>query len=1318
MKSLTQLDSAVFQLTPTRTRCDLVISANGKTEKLASGLLNPFLAHLKTAQEQMAKGGYSITLEPERGTDASWFTKGTVERFVRFVSTPEVLERVYNLESEILQIEEAISIQGNTDMGISTVEESQAKPVESIEGSRHLLDANEDKAIVLYQPGGNPPEANRSTAQEGNSKVQLLKVLETRKTVLQKEQGMAFARAVAAGFDIDNMSPLMSFSECFGASRLKDACIRFKDLWKKKHETGQWLEIEAAEAMSSRPDFSAMNASGIILSSVANESHTELASENNGKSSGVTSASEKSPMDNQPPLGHQEYFQGQFPHQMYPPWPMHSPPGMLPVYQPYPMQGMPYYKNYPGASPYFQPPYLPVEDPSVNPGQRIRQRRHSMDSSKSNIESETWDMDVPRTRSSDDAESEKETLQSRESQKKAGRSSKKQAGMVVIRNINYITSKGQDSSDTESQSASESQTDEEGEGLHVSSSERKHKNSLRSSKRNGNHSKSSGKEEMTFGEADGGHWQAFQNFLLKDADEDKHGVDEAMFAMEKKAQLKRRQNMGGDDPITFGGQDKGETQTGSVADIHNLSGKITRMQTTDESLISKGGHQLGDGGRTRDGELDLQYTEIDGRRVGYQRSTGDDFVIHRQENHSGFTSSPDHLAVNGFGRETNSTDRRASHNMDDDSYVVSLRSTSLYQTGNDYRNAIDMDSESAMQKAENLSNRVGSQVNYEPDELSLMPERGAERGATGYDPALDYEMQVQTKDGASLNKKNKEVVTDIKQGAKKSSKDLRSKPTPEKKNVGPIRKGKPSKLSPLDEARARADKLRTYKADLQKMKKEREEEEIKRLEALKMERQKRIAARGSSISAQSSQSSQLTRKQIPTKTPPSSHKGSKFSDSEPGSTSPLQRYPVRAASLGPNDLQKTKHSKLKTGSQSAGNRLSQSVSSLSEAKKENAGDTKASMARIRRLSEPKMNSSHHVSSVKQRSAESVSKTKVSDGPEIKKISAIVNYDRTKAATLPELKIRTSKGPDTVQSKSTAKETSQKGTGNKSSVTSEGGEPSKNGEKFSAHSDVDDNPIIEKTVVMLEREKPSIPVIHASEENSSIQKGKFDNLKTSDKTVTVSDYAAIRAPVSPLSMDTADEEPTEHQLPKQISSYKDARGDAGKEPPNSTSIGVAEKPYQAPYARVSSLEDPCTKNTEYGKAPPVNLESMATSSVSGKAHVFESRNLKLEKIPETLEKPQVKESSKGFRRLLKFGRKNHSSGAGEYNAESDNISINGSEADDNGIATAASDEVHTLKNLISRDETPTASATPQKPSRHFSLLSPFRSKNSDKKLPTA
>ena len=69
-----------LSFSPTKIRCDLILSANGKSEKIASGLLNPFLAHLKTAQEQMARGGYSIILEPDPRSDRTWFTKGTMER--------------------------------------------------------------------------------------------------------------------------------------------------------------------------------------------------------------------------------------------------------------------------------------------------------------------------------------------------------------------------------------------------------------------------------------------------------------------------------------------------------------------------------------------------------------------------------------------------------------------------------------------------------------------------------------------------------------------------------------------------------------------------------------------------------------------------------------------------------------------------------------------------------------------------------------------------------------------------------------------------------------------------------------------------------------------------------------------------------------------------------------------------------------------------------------------------------------------------------------------------------------------------------------
>ena len=119
-----------------------------------------------------------------------------------------------------------------------------------------------------------------------------------------------------------------------------------------------------------------------------------------------------------------------------------------------------------------------------------------------------------------------------------------------------------------------------------------------------------------------------------------------------------------------------------------------------------------------------------------------------------------------------------------------------------------------------------------------------------------------------------------------------------------------------------------------------------------------------------------------------------------------------------------------------------------------------------------------------------------------------------------------------------------------------------------------------------------------------------------------------------------------------------------------SIKIAEKPYQAPFARNSSLEDPCTENSEYGKAPPTNVEMATTGADTVKALVSDFKDVKLEKIPE--EKAQVKES-KGFRRLLKFGRKSHSTAAGDRHTESDNGSINGSEADEYASNAASSSE---------------------------------------------
>ncbi|CAA2997406.1 Hypothetical predicted protein [Olea europaea subsp. europaea] len=1324
MKSNTRLSSAVFQLTPTRTRCDLFILANDKKEKIASGLLNPFLAHLKVAQDQVAKGGYSILLEPETDGDTTWFTKATLERFVRFVSTPEILERVHTIESEILQLEEAIALQSSNDNGHS-VENHEGKPLGSCEGKKSLPDGGDEKAIVLYKPGAQPPEANGSCLEEGNSKVQLLKVLEARKAVLRKEQGMAFARAVAAGFDIDQMAPLVSFSECFGASRLLEACSRFMHLWKRKHENGQWLEIEAAEATSTQSDLSAMNTSGVVLSGVANtynDSNCELASENYGKSGSDVNA-----VDHSVPTGQPEYSQGQFPHIMFPPWPVHPAPGAAPVFQAYPVQGMPSYQTYTGNSPLYHPPHPPMEY-----YHQTGQMRHPNDDRSTKTESEIWETD--RTRSQDDMEINEEVSHSREPHKKGGRSSKKQSGMVVIRNINYITSKAK-KSDSESISASDSETDTGNEDFKAGDDDVVHKNSSRSSRRKGSCLKFTDESYLNdksafVRETGDGDWQAFQNCLLSGTNEGTRTANEGIFAMEKDVKIKRRVNAAGNDPLARGGRDPGEIQDTRMIDIHRISGSMSQRTrgSRDEVLFSRGDNDfLG-----RDDEINMQFTETNGRKI-LSRGANDDFIIGNRENQLNFGNSSDPLAVEGFEGSLNKMDRELSHGLADETFIVPFGSMSIDQVGVGDRTAINMDSEyqSKHQKSDSISDGIRNQVNYEPVDLSLMPERRTEKSSFGYDPALDYEMQVygEGEDSSSKEKREKKEIN-VKGGSRKSEKDKRSKvpldSSDKKRTGGPLRKGKLPKTSTLEDARARAERLRSYKADLQKIKKEKEEAEQKRLEALKLERQKRIAVRGSSTSVKFSVLSPQT-KAFPTKLSPIAN-GSKFSDSEPGLSSPLQRSKVRT-SLGSSESRKSaKANKSSDSSQLAGDTLSRSASSLSEPKRENnivTLDSKASMARIRRLSEPKKISNHPVTSMNVRSAEVASKRnpvtsmnvrsaevaskrKLSEGPERNKISAIVNLDKTKAATLPELKIKTTKSPLNIGHNKSAVKGTHKLNGIKPTESSENVEVSVNDPDTTYHSDVEDNPIVEKTVVMLEYEKPSIPILHSSEEKMGLQCQHNDSHDTGEKSGMITAFAAIHTVSSP--MDGVDRDPLPSEDQNQSHSYE-VKKDYSDDPSGAANTISAEKPYQAPYARVSSIEDPCTGNSEYGNAPTASSELMSRVEQTTSAHVPDVKILRVGKNPETSEKTRVKES-KGLRRLLMFGKKNNSLTALDRSVESDSTSF---EQDDIGGRTASSSEVHTLKNLISQDGTPTASNASQKCSRHFSLLSPFRSKTSEKKL---
>nr|GMC75948.1 uro-adherence factor A-like [Ipomoea batatas] len=194
MEPGTPLDYALFQLSPKRTRCELFVSTDGKTEKLASGLLKPFVTHLKVA-EQVSSAAQSIKLDAGGCKDAHlWFRKGTLERFVRFVSTPEVLELVNSFDVEMSQLESARKIysQGMSD-----------------------------------DLSGSGESGSGVTAAADATKKELLRAIDVRLTAVQQNLLAACSRAASAGFNLDTVSELKMFADQFGAGRLNEACTKF-----------------------------------------------------------------------------------------------------------------------------------------------------------------------------------------------------------------------------------------------------------------------------------------------------------------------------------------------------------------------------------------------------------------------------------------------------------------------------------------------------------------------------------------------------------------------------------------------------------------------------------------------------------------------------------------------------------------------------------------------------------------------------------------------------------------------------------------------------------------------------------------------------------------------------------------------------------------------------------------------------------------------------------------------------------------------------------------------------------------------------------
>ncbi|TKY71663.1 dentin sialophosphoprotein [Spatholobus suberectus] len=897
MDSKAVLDYALFQLTPTRTRCELLVFCGGVHQKIASGLFEPFVSHLKFVQDEISKGGYSIKLLPPSNA-AFWFTKATFERFVRFVSTPAILERFVTIENEILQIES--SFQANAlSMSVATPDEGILPRTNG--NTRRLSDSTELNDVL----------DGVDNKEEENSKVSLHRLLESRIALLRKEQAMAYTRGLVAGFEIDSIDDLIYFANAFGAVRLREACINFKELWKKKHADDLWIKEVAAMQSSLPPALSLSGTSGIIL---ANDiTNHDQNNKNNSSKDSIASGDENVFLEtSNSTLNKKEDVNFPTPDQkpshtanvhMPMPWPYNVPAYMYNLQNPMPQ--MPSYQGYPLTNMQSVPPYF-LRNMQWSADLAMNQKPSATKTEKSLYKKGAEEYEDEQTESSDpdsgtESDSDKLNHSSHSSKDdlKRKKHRRKSSGTVVIRNINYITPKRRNGNEggVSDESLEDDVIDEETikqkVGVALESLQKVHKVEKRANGKKAaaqhNITKSSDATEEDLTEnlsdaSEGGNkndsWDAFQNLLKIDegtgADgpermqsinvQDEHFVvrssEERMTHAASSSpslnfkEILKNPKVPNDSFIVT--QRDGGNEGGSKLDEYvDNCGPVTKSRDNmgEQMLLSHRSKEPGN-------ELGDPLSTFDADSLGTKGRAADDwFIVDNLDKMRSpdppmvpavFDSDYISSSVNGHSH----TEKRSERTLIDDSFMIQGQLVDNDLSDSQWRTDIsivaDLTAANKLESDAAASNEKHAlPKNQEPNDLFVVLQRDSGLDSVEASRTMDYEIDFsfsETDRRSSIDDSHDKVnnnlpVSPMKTNVSKSKvSGTRSSEKEEKSKAlcGSSGKGKPEIMS-----RARRPSLPS-RPIVQKSKREKEDELRKKMEELRNERQRRIAERTAS----------------------------------------------------------------------------------------------------------------------------------------------------------------------------------------------------------------------------------------------------------------------------------------------------------------------------------------------------------------------------------------------------------------------------------------------------------------------------------------
>ncbi|MED6130685.1 hypothetical protein PIB30_002796 [Stylosanthes scabra] len=679
---------------------------------------------------------------------------------------------------------------------------------------------------------------------------------------------MAYTRGLVAGFEINSIDDLIHFANAFGALRLREACINFKDLWNKKHADDLWIKEVAAMQSCLPPAILFSETSGIVLANdtISHDQDTgELETSNSAKKEDVNLAS----TDAKPPHAANVH--------MPMPWPYNVPPPYM-----YNLQQISPYQGYPMTNMQHVPPHL-LRNMQWSSDMGMNQKPSETRKKKSANKKGHEEYEEEKTESSDSdsgSESNSDEQQEKNHAVKRKKNRRKSSGTVVIRNINYITPKrrngnegeGSDESsleddDTVSEEAIKQKVGAALESLQKVHKVEKHANGKKASSRR-SLTRPSDSTDHDLSEISGNaseegnkndNWNAFQSLLKIDEDigekERVHPIDvhnehfmvqnsieEMPYSsssphMEFKEAPKNPKVPS--DSFIVNNRNGGSEGGFKLDEYVDSRGSVTKMKdsTGEDILLSnrlkQTGNELGD---------PLSTFAADSSLVTKIKAGDDCFIVDNLDKNRSPVPTFDGDCILSSVNDSSHAEKRSQENFIDDSFMIQGQLVDNNPSDSQWRTDIVAEDlvSANFQEADTAASK---QKPEEPSDLYVVLQRDSGLDSVETSRTMDYEIDfsftetcrrpsIDANKDVPLTPENDKTKTKVSgtkslEKDKSNSKGMRGSAVKSRPEITPRNKRTPLTSRPI----------------VQKSKREQEDEIRKRMEELALERQRRIAER-------------------------------------------------------------------------------------------------------------------------------------------------------------------------------------------------------------------------------------------------------------------------------------------------------------------------------------------------------------------------------------------------------------------------------------------------------------------------------------------